>query len=100
MTPFAIVTDSSASIPEDFQTDLNIHLVPIYIHHQDQVWREIIDIKQEEFYSWLPSVDILPTTAYPGPGDFFTMYESLLNALWLHAGQLSGYIFLRLNIIL
>jgi DegV family protein with EDD domain len=41
------------------------------------MWRDLVDIKQEEFYRWLPTVNKLPTTAYPGPADFLKIYEEL-----------------------
>lgn len=77
MTQTAIVCDSSASIPEEIRSELNIRIVPIYIHHKDKMWRDLVDIKQEEFYRWLPTVEKLPTTAYPGPADFLQVYENL-----------------------
>lgn len=77
MLQTAVVCDSSASIPEEIRSELNIRIVPIYIHHEDKMWRDLIDIKQEEFYRWLPTVDKLPTTAYPGPVDFLKTYEQL-----------------------
>jgi DegV family protein with EDD domain len=77
MAQLAIVCDSSASIPEKIRAELDIRVVPIYIHHGDQVWRDLVDIRQEDFYAWLPTVEILPTTAYPGPGDFMSLYEEL-----------------------
>jgi DegV family protein with EDD domain len=77
MLQTAVVCDSSASIPEEIRSELNIRIVPIYIHHEDKMWRDLIDIKQEEFYRWLPTVDKLPTTAYPGPVDFLKTYEHL-----------------------
>lgn len=73
----AIVCDSSASIPEEIRADLGIRVVPIFIYHEDKTWRDMVDIKQEEFYHWLPTVDTLPTTAYPGPGDFLQIYKEL-----------------------
>ncbi len=78
MAQVAIVCDSSASIPEKVQAELDIRVVPIYIHHGEQVWRDLVDIKQEDFYAWLPTVETLPTTAYPGPGDFMSLYEELV----------------------
>ena len=77
MSRVAIVCDSSASVPEQHCKELNIKVVPIFIHHGDTVWRDMVDIKQDEFYSWLPTLETLPTTAYPGPGDFFRAYEEL-----------------------
>lgn len=78
MAKVAIVCDSSASIPEAIRAELDIRVVPIYIHHGDKVWRDLVDIRQEDFYSWLPTVEILPTTAYPGPGDFMSLFEELV----------------------
>ena len=77
MAKVAIVCDSSASIPEVIREELDIRIVPIYIHHGDKVWRDLVDIHQEEFYRWLPTVEKLPTTAYPGPADFLEVYEQL-----------------------
>jgi len=73
----AIVCDSTASIPEALRAELDIRVVPYYIHHGDKVWRDLVDIHQDEFYRWLPTVEKLPTTAYPGPGDFLQVYEQL-----------------------
>jgi DegV family protein with EDD domain len=77
MTALAVVCDSSASIPEKIRAELDIRVVPIYIHHEDKVLRDLVDIHQEEFYHWLTTLDTLPTTAYPGPGDFMQLYEEL-----------------------
>lgn len=77
MTALAVVCDSSASIPEKIRAELDIRVVPIYIHHEDKVLRDLVDIHQEEFYHWLTTLDTLPTTAYPGPGDFIQLYEEL-----------------------
>ncbi|HED24580.1 MAG TPA: DegV family protein [Firmicutes bacterium] len=77
MQKVAVVTDSSASIPEMLRAELDIRIVPFLIQHGEKTWRDLIDIHQEEFYRWLPTVDVLPTTAYPGPGNFFKVYEEL-----------------------
>ncbi|MDY6826481.1 MAG: DegV family protein [Bacillota bacterium] len=77
MQKVAIVTDSSASIPEKLRAELDIRLVPFLIQHGDKTWHDLVDIHQEEFYRWLPTVNVLPTTAYPGPGNFLKVYEEL-----------------------
>jgi DegV family protein with EDD domain len=73
----AIVTDSAASIPEALLAELKIHCVPYYIHHGNKAWRDLATIQRDEFYAWLPSVDELPTTASPGPGDYLDLYRKL-----------------------
>jgi DegV family protein with EDD domain len=77
MAKIAIVTDSTASIPEEMIQDLDIHWVPYYIHRGQEVLRDLATIQREAFYNWLPSARELPKTASPGPGDYITMYEGL-----------------------
>ncbi len=79
MTQVAVVCDSTASIPEKLRAALDIRVVPFYIHHGDKVWRDLVDIHHDEFYRWLPTVETLPTTAYPGPDDFLNFYEQLVD---------------------
>jgi DegV family protein with EDD domain len=79
MSIVAIVTDSTASIPESLIMELNIHWVPYYIHRGQEVLRDLITIQRDPFYAWLPTARELPKTASPGPGDYVTMYEQLVD---------------------
>jgi len=78
MPQVAIVTDSCASIPEDLIDQLAIHTVAYYIHRGREVLRDLVTIQRDEFIRWLPGASELPTTASPGPGDYFQKYQSLL----------------------
>ena len=78
MSNLAIVTDSTASIPEAMLKELNIHVVAYYIHRGREVLRDLVTIQRDEFLRWLPTATILPTTASPGPGDYLDMYRSLI----------------------
>jgi DegV family protein with EDD domain len=77
MSKVAIVTDSTATIPESLIEALNVHWVPYYIHRGRQVLRDLVTIQREAFYRWLPNADELPQTASPGPGDYIELYERL-----------------------
>lgn len=79
MTNIAVVTDSSASIPEDLLQSLKIRWVPYYIHRGKEVLRDLVTIQRKEFYNWLPSARELPTTASPGPGDYLKEYQSIVD---------------------
>lgn len=79
MFPVAIVTDSCASIPKKMIEQLNIHTVAFYIHRGEEVLRDLVTIERDEFLRWLPRAAKLPTTASPGPGDYFQAYEDLIN---------------------
>lgn len=74
----AVVTDSCASIPESFLSQLNIHTVAYYIHRGQEVLRDLVTIQRDEFLRWLPTATRLPTTASPGPGDYLEMYRGLI----------------------
>jgi DegV family protein with EDD domain len=73
----AVVTDSTASIPEPMLKELNIQTVAYYIHRGEEVLRDLVTIQREEFLNWLITARVLPTTASPGPGDYFETYEGL-----------------------
>lgn len=75
--PVAVLTDSTASIPEHLLAELNIHTVAYYIHRGQEVLRDLVTIKRDEFLAWLATARVLPTTASPGPGDYVDAYERL-----------------------
>jgi DegV family protein with EDD domain len=74
----AVVTDSTASIPENLLKELDIHTVAYYIHRGKEVLRDLVTIQREEFLAWLITARVLPTTASPGPGDYYEAYKSLM----------------------
>lgn len=79
MANIAILTDSTASIPEHFLECLHIRTVAYYIHRGEEVLRDLVTIQREEFLRWLMTARFLPTTASPGPGDYFEAYRKLAN---------------------
>jgi len=78
MSRVVVVTDSTASIPERIISELNIHLVPYYIHRGEEVLLDLVTVQRETFYKWLMTAKKLPTTSNPGPGDYLTMYTKLV----------------------
>lgn len=77
MADVAVLTDSCASIPEDLLERLHIRTVAYYIHRGQEILRDLVTIQREEFLRWLMTARFLPTTASPGPGDYFEAYKSL-----------------------
>lgn len=78
MNQVAVVTDSCASIPETFLQGLNIHTVAYYIHRGQEVLRDLVTIQRDEFLRWMTTATVLPTTASPGPGDYYEKYTALI----------------------
>jgi DegV family protein with EDD domain len=77
MTNVAVLTDSCASIPEGLLECLHIHTVAYYIHRGQEILRDLVTIQRDEFLRWMMTARFLPTTASPGPGDYFEAYKGL-----------------------
>jgi DegV family protein with EDD domain len=73
----SIVTDSSADLPFNLAMDLGITVVPLYVRFGDKVYREHINITEEEFYQKLEDELDLPVTIHPGIQDFLEIYQEL-----------------------
>jgi len=74
----AVVTDSCASIPEELLSYLHIHTVAYYIHRGQEVLRDLVTIQRDEFLRWMITARFVPTTACPGPEDYFEAYQELV----------------------
>ena len=78
MPRVAVVTDSCASIPETLMEQIDIQTVAYYIHRGSEVLRDLVTIQRDEFLHWMAGAATLPTTASPGPGDYYQKYEDLI----------------------
>ncbi len=78
MSSIAVLTDSTASLPESMMEKLHVRTVAYYIHRGQEVLRDLVTIQREEFLRWLPTAKVAPTTASPGPGDYLEAYQKLV----------------------
>lgn len=72
-----LVTDSTADIPPQVASALGIHVVPLYVHFGDEVYRDGVDLSSSEFYGKLATSKSLPTTATASPAEFAQIYDNL-----------------------
>jgi DegV family protein with EDD domain len=91
----AVVTDTTAYLPEEVLRENDIHLVSLYVNWQGRSEREIEMLDLDSFYERLRGTDKLPTTSQPSIGDFLDVYKPLLEAgrdiVSLHiSGAISG----------
>ena len=77
MEKLAIVTDSSADIPDELIKKYDIKIVPQYIHTRGKEFRDKIDITNNEIYELLYQ-DVEVKTSSPSPKDFLDIYKDLL----------------------
>ena len=72
-----IVTDSSADLPAQLVQELGITIVPLYVRFGEKVYRDRVDISEDEFYQKLLYDPIHPSTIQPTPQDFASVYQKL-----------------------
>ena len=72
-----VVTDSCADLPESTARELGITVVPVYVRFGETVYRDGVDITQDEFYQRLQESPVHPTTSQPPPADFADVYREL-----------------------
>jgi DegV family protein with EDD domain len=72
-----IVTDSSADLPAQLAQELGITVVPLYLRFGEEVFRDRVDISEDEFYERLQHDPIHPSTTQPSPQDFASVYQKL-----------------------
>jgi DegV family protein with EDD domain len=77
-THVAIVTDSTADIPDDLVAKFDLHVIPNIMIIDGQSLEDGTGISREDFYTRLPSMKSVPTTATASSGRYEQLYESLL----------------------
>ncbi|WP_217588503.1 DegV family protein [Lentibacillus saliphilus] len=73
----AIVTDSTAYLPDDVKDKYHIHTVPLSVVFGNASYREGIDITTEAFYEKVKHADSLPKTSQPSIGEIEGKYREL-----------------------
>ncbi len=79
MHDFALVTDSSCSLPPELVEKYAVTVVPIYIEWQGRFVRDGVDVTPTAIYDHLrshPGAAIKSST--PSPAEFLAVYEELL----------------------
>ena len=79
MSKVAIITDSTACIPDEYLKKYPITVVPLNLIFGSDVYLDGIDITPNEFYKKLVASKINPTTSQPSPDAFTKEYNRYLN---------------------
>src|SRR4051812_6116550 len=73
--PIAVVTDSSADLPDAILDRHRIALIPLQVVFGTATFRDRLELKPEEFYRRLRTSQELPTTSQPAPADFIKAFR-------------------------
>jgi DegV family protein with EDD domain len=80
MSRVALVTDTTAYLPNELARANHIHLVSLYVNFAgERTVREADITDYDKFFGELRTADSLPTTSQPAVGDFLAVYEPLLD---------------------
>ncbi len=78
MTKVALVTDSTASIPQEYLERYNIRVAPQILVWGNETYRDGVDIQPSEFFERLGTAKVMPTTSQASPQSFHEIYQELL----------------------
>ena len=91
---FAVVTDSTADLPDEWRERYGIEIVPLKVLFGKETFRDRVDMTSDEFFTRLAASTSLPTTSAPSPGEFAEVYRRLAQD---HDGCISIHIGTRLS---
>ena len=77
MSKVAVVTDSTAYLPEDLISAYNITVVPLVVIWGDETLLDNVDITPKAFYTRLSTSKIMPSTSQPTVQAFVEVFEKL-----------------------
>ncbi len=77
MSVVGVLTDTTASIPPALARELQIEMIPYYVHRGLDTLRDMVDVQPEPFARYLAQTDRLPTTSNPSIGDYLTGLKRL-----------------------
>ena len=88
---FAVVTDSTADLPDEWRQRYGIEVVPLKVLFGKESFRDRVDMTDDEFFRRLAASSTLPTTSAPSPGEFADVYARLAkeyeSCLSIHIGE-------------
>ena len=77
MGKVAVISDSTCCLPLELVAQYDITLVPLFIIHKGNSYRDGIDISPSDVYKIMRRRKELPTTSTPSAGDFLNTYWQL-----------------------
>lgn len=79
MPKVAVVTDSTANIPDELLNNLPVYTIPLQVIWGPDSFRDSVDIHPQEVYTRLEGTKVMPTTSQPSPAAFSEVYRGLLD---------------------
>jgi DegV family protein with EDD domain len=71
----AVVTDSTANLPDEFIQEYGIQVIPLTVNWEGESLLDGVDIQVDAFYQRLKSAKDMPTTSQPSVGQFIEFFQ-------------------------
>lgn len=91
-----VLTDSTCDLGPDFLRERGIEMIPLIVHfNENEIYKDVIEIGQENFFRKQIQAEKLPTTSQPSIGWFVEKFKEMSEeydaVICIHlAGVLSG----------
>jgi DegV family protein with EDD domain len=90
-----IVMDGAGDIPKEWLSEYDVQVIPINIHFENKMFRQGVDLSNDDFYRIAKTSGVIPKTSQPTPQQFVEFYKRIAQAsdtiLSLHVtSKLSG----------
>lgn len=72
-----IVTDGAADLPDGWEEEFDIQIIPINIHFGEETFLQYIEMDLERFYNKIDSGSVFPKTSQPSPHQFSEFYKTI-----------------------
>lgn len=79
MSKVAVVTDSTAYIPQNFLQEYQITVAPQILIWGDQTYEDGVDIQPDEFYQRLKTATVMPSSSQVAIPKFGEIFQTLLD---------------------
>ena len=79
MTKIAIITDSTAYLPDDLLQQYQIDVLPLKVIWGGESYDDGVDLTPQDFYDRLPDSTTMPTTSQVTVGEFKRLFEQRLS---------------------
>lgn len=88
----AITTDSTCDLPQELIEENEITVIPLTVLLGDEVYRDGVDIKPQDIYSYVEKTGALPKTAAVTPETYYNVFKKLTDEgkKVVHIGFSSG----------
>lgn len=75
MNKIKLFADSTCDLSDEMLEKYDISVVPLYVHFDEKSFKDRIEINTNELYKKVEEYNMLPSTAAPSPGDFYSAFK-------------------------